>query len=95
MAGLAGHDYIRRKERWLHSRRCRCANGVTRSRSSDPRTSESGYWRRDYRSLFIHVERSVALFWTAGDLENRLQLFQDYFNRQRVHSGFGSATASP
>ena len=49
----------------------------------------------DYRSLFIHVERSVALFWTAGDLENQLRLFQDYFNRQPVHSGFGSATASP
>jgi hypothetical protein len=28
-----------------------------------------------------------TLFWTATDLEEKLQLFQDYFNRQRVHSG--------
>jgi len=28
-----------------------------------------------------------TLFWTANDLENKLRLFQDYFNRQRVHSG--------
>ena len=28
-----------------------------------------------------------TLFWTAADLENKLRLFQDYFNRQRVHSG--------
>ena len=31
-----------------------------------------------------------TLFWTAADLENRLRLFQDYFNRQRVHSGLGA-----
>jgi hypothetical protein len=30
-----------------------------------------------------------TLFWTAVDLENKLRLFQDYFNRQRVHSGLG------
>jgi hypothetical protein len=30
-----------------------------------------------------------TLFWTAADLENKLRLFQDYFNRQRVHSGLG------
>jgi hypothetical protein len=30
-----------------------------------------------------------TLFWTAIDLENKLRLFQDYFNRQRVHSGLG------
>lgn len=28
-----------------------------------------------------------TLFWTATDLENKLGLFQDYFNRHRVHSG--------
>ena len=28
-----------------------------------------------------------TLFWTAADLENKLRLFQDYFNHQRVHSG--------
>src|SRR2546425_12614990 len=28
-----------------------------------------------------------TLFWTAADLENKLRLFQDYFNYQRVHSG--------
>src|SRR5215471_4021291 len=28
-----------------------------------------------------------TLFWTATDLENKLRLFQDYFNRHRVHSG--------
>jgi transposase InsO family protein len=28
-----------------------------------------------------------TLFWTAADLENKLRLFQDYFNRRRVHSG--------
>jgi transposase InsO family protein len=28
-----------------------------------------------------------TLFWTAADLENKLRLFQDYFNGQRVHSG--------
>jgi len=27
-----------------------------------------------------------TLFWTAIDLENKLRLFQGYFNRQRVHS---------
>src|SRR5215472_12747711 len=26
-----------------------------------------------------------TLFWTTTDLENQLRLFQDYFNRQRVH----------
>jgi hypothetical protein len=29
-----------------------------------------------------------TLFWTAADLENKLRLFQDYFNRQRVHSAY-------
>jgi len=28
-----------------------------------------------------------TLFWTAAALENKLRLFQVYFNRQRVHSG--------
>jgi transposase InsO family protein len=28
-----------------------------------------------------------TLFWTAADLENKLRLFQNYFNEQRVHSG--------
>ena len=30
-----------------------------------------------------------TLFWTATDLETKLRLFHDYFNRQRVHSGLG------
>ena len=30
-----------------------------------------------------------TLLWTAADLEQKLRLFQDYFNRQRVHSGLG------
>jgi hypothetical protein len=30
-----------------------------------------------------------TLLWTAADLENKLRLFQDCFNRQRVHSGLG------
>src|SRR5215471_15146999 len=30
-----------------------------------------------------------TLFWTAADLEQKLRLFQDYFNQQRVHSGLG------
>jgi hypothetical protein len=28
-----------------------------------------------------------TLFWTAADLAQKLRLFQDYFNRERVHSG--------
>jgi hypothetical protein len=36
-----------------------------------------------------------TLFWTAADLENKLQLFQDYFNRQRVHSGLGGRLPDP
>src|SRR6476646_5128583 len=28
-----------------------------------------------------------TLFWTAADLEKKLQAFQHYFNRHRVHSG--------
>jgi len=34
-------------------------------------------------------------FWTGADLENKLQLFQDYFNRQRVHSGLGGRLPDP
>ena len=30
---------------------------------------------------------TLPLFWTAADLEEKLQAFQDYFNRHRVHSG--------
>jgi hypothetical protein len=36
-----------------------------------------------------------TLFWTATDLENKLRLFQDYFNRQRVHSGLGGRLPDP
>jgi len=28
-----------------------------------------------------------TLFWTAADLEEKLRLFQDYFNQHRTHSG--------
>ena len=36
-----------------------------------------------------------TLFWTAADLEHKLRLFQDYFNRQRVHSGLGGRLPDP
>ena len=36
-----------------------------------------------------------TLFWTATDLENKLRLFQDYFNRQRVHSGLQGRLPDP
>jgi len=32
---------------------------------------------------------------TAADLENKLRLFQDYFNRQRVHSGLEGRLPDP
>jgi putative transposase len=40
-----------------------------------------GTTRREY------LDRT--LLWTAADLEQKRRLFQDYFNRQRVHSGLG------
>src|SRR5262249_38439795 len=36
-----------------------------------------------------------TLFWTAADLEQKLRLFQDYFNRQGVHSGLGGRPPEP
>jgi len=36
-----------------------------------------------------------TLFWTATDLENKLPLFQDYFNRHRVHSGLRGRLPDP
>src|SRR6185503_14623929 len=36
-----------------------------------------------------------TLFWTAADLENKLRLFQDYFNQQRVHSGLEGRPPDP
>jgi hypothetical protein len=36
-----------------------------------------------------------TLFWTTADLEEKLQLFQDYFNRQRVHSGLEGKLPDP
>jgi putative transposase len=36
-----------------------------------------------------------TLFWTANDLENKLRLFQDYFNRKRVHSGLEGRLPDP
>ena len=36
-----------------------------------------------------------TLFWTAADLENKLRLFQDYFNYQRVHSGVEGRLTDP
>jgi hypothetical protein len=36
-----------------------------------------------------------TLFWTPADLENKLQLFKDYFNRQRVHSGLEGRLPDP
>jgi putative transposase len=36
-----------------------------------------------------------ALFWTAADLEEKLQSFQAYFNRERVHSGLEGRLPEP
>jgi len=36
-----------------------------------------------------------TLFWTSTDLEEKLRSFQDYFNRQRVHSGWGGKLPDP
>ena len=36
-----------------------------------------------------------TLFWTSADLEQKLRLFKDYFNRQRVHSGLGGQLPDP
>ena len=36
-----------------------------------------------------------TLFWTAADLEEKLRDFQDYFNRQRVHSGLEGLLPEP
>jgi putative transposase len=36
-----------------------------------------------------------TLFWTAADLEDKLQLFQDYFNRHRTHSGLEGRLPEP
>ena len=36
-----------------------------------------------------------TLFWTAADLEDKLRLFQDYFNRQRAQSGLGGRLPDP
>ena len=33
-----------------------------------------------------------TLFWTATDLENKLQAYQRYYNGSRTHSGRDSAT---
>ena len=36
-----------------------------------------------------------TLFWTAADLEEKLRVFQDYFNRHRPHSGLEGALPEP
>jgi transposase InsO family protein len=36
-----------------------------------------------------------TLFWTAADFENKLGLFQAYFNQQRVHSGLEGRLPDP
>ena len=36
-----------------------------------------------------------TLFWTTADLEEKLQAFQDYFNRHRVHSGVEGRLPEP
>jgi hypothetical protein len=35
------------------------------------------------------------LFWTAADLEAKLRVFQDYFNRHRTHSGLEGRLPEP
>jgi len=36
-----------------------------------------------------------TLFWTAADLEQKLRVFQPYFNRERVHSGLDGKLPDP
>jgi putative transposase len=36
-----------------------------------------------------------TLFWTAADLQEKLRVFQGYFNRQRVHSGLEGRLPEP
>jgi transposase InsO family protein len=36
-----------------------------------------------------------TLFWTTADLQQKLSLFQDYFNQQRVHSGLEGRLPEP
>ena len=36
-----------------------------------------------------------TLFWTAGDLEEKLRVFQHYFNRHRAHSGLKGRLPEP
>src|SRR5215471_3149972 len=36
-----------------------------------------------------------TLFWTAADLEEKLRDFQDYFNKDRVHSGLKGQLPDP
>jgi putative transposase len=36
-----------------------------------------------------------TLFWTAADLEQKLRSFQQYFNRERVHSGLDGKPPDP
>ena len=40
-----------------------------------------------------HLDQT--LFWTAADLEEKLRGFQDYFNRERVHSAVDGKLADP
>jgi transposase InsO family protein len=39
------------------------------------------------RELLDHV-----LYWTAGDLEQKLTRFQKYYNRHRIHSSLAGVT---
>ena len=36
-----------------------------------------------------------TLFWTAADLEDKLQAFQHYFNKHRTHSGLEGRLPEP
>src|SRR5215831_18652880 len=73
-------------------------------------TSVSSWFRKSKRYLTFRYrirssERLIGtirreymdqtLFWTTADLEQKLRLFQDYFNRQRVHSGLGGRLPEP
>jgi len=56
-------------------------------------------WQTAYVERVIGTIRreylDQTLFWTAADLEDKLRLFQDYFNRQRVHSGLEGRLPEP
>jgi hypothetical protein len=50
------------------------------------------FLQKDIRSTYQHSMTEAP---TAADLADKLKLFQDYFNRQRVHSGLSGRLPEP